>query len=128
MDEMTEFRITLPSEPGQLARVGEALGSRGINIMTVAAIGAANPVVALVTDQVEETRETLGDLGLVYQEVDLLAVILPNQPGELGTFSKKLGDASINIDSIYLLAESAGEVKIAFTASDLTTAKQVLMT
>lgn len=128
MEEMKEFRIMLPHEPGQLARVGEALGGRGINIMTVAAIGAANPVVALVTDQEDETREALGDLGLNFQEIDLLAVSLHHQPGELGSFTKKLGDANVNIESIYLLEESAGEVKIAITVSDLDQAKQALQT
>lgn len=48
MEEKKEFRITLPNEPGQLARLGEVLGSRGINIMTVAAIGAANPVFCFI--------------------------------------------------------------------------------
>jgi len=126
MREMKEFRISLPSEPGQLGRVGEALGRRGVNIMTVAAIGAANPVVALVTDQDDKTREVLGELGLSFKEVELQTVKLPHRPGELGNFAKKMGDANINIKSIYLLEESEGEVRIAFTVSDLAKAKQEL--
>lgn len=126
MAEMKEFRISLPNEPGQLGRVGEALGRRGVNIMTVAAIGAANPVVALVTDQEDKTREALGELSLSFHEVELLTVKLPHRPGELGTFAKKMGDVNINIESIYLLGESAGEAKIAFTVSDLAKAKKEL--
>lgn len=121
-----EFRISLPNEPGQLARVCEALGSRGVNILSVAAIGAANPVVALVADQEDKTRDVLQELGLSFQEVELLTVEVPHRPGELGTFAKKIGDANINIDSIYLLEESGGEVKVALTVSDLTKAKQEL--
>ena len=126
MKEMTEFRIALPNEPGQLARVGEALGTRGVNILTVAAIGTVEAAVALVTDQEDKTREALGDLGLSYQEIELLAVSLSHQPGELSVLAKKLADAEINIESIYLLEESAGEVKIAITVNDLTRARQVL--
>jgi len=126
MEEKREFRISLPNEPGQIGRVGEALGSRGINIVTIAAIGAANPVVAIVTDQEDKTREALAELNLSFQEMELLTVKLPNQPGELGIFAKKLGDANINIDSMYLLEESAGEVKIAFTVNDLIKANQIL--
>ena len=122
MMEKKEFRVSLPNEPGQLARLGETLGQRGVNILTVAAIGAANPVIALVTDQVDKTKEALQEMGLSFQEVDLLAIKLPNRPGELGIFAKKLGDANINIESIYLL----GEGEVVFTVSDIAKAKQVL--
>jgi len=121
-----EFRISLPNQPGQLALVGETLGRRGVNILTVAAIGAANPVIALVTGQVDQTREALQELGLSFQEVELLSVKLPHRPGELGIFAKKLGDTNINIESIYLLGESDGEAELAFTVSDMARAKQVL--
>lgn len=126
MGEKKEFRISLPNEPGQLARVCEALGRRGVNILSVAAIGAANPVVALVADQEDKAREALEELGLSFQEVELLTVEVPHRPGELGTFAKKMGDANINIESIYLLWDSGGEVKVALTVSDLTKAKQEL--
>jgi hypothetical protein len=125
MEEKKEFRITLPNEPGQLGRVAEALGSYGINIMTVAAIGAANPVVAIVTDQEDKTRETLSNLGLNFQEMELLMIKLSHKPEELGIFAKKLGEVNVNIESIYLFEESGGEVKIAFTVSDSVKAKQI---
>lgn len=126
MGEKKEFRISLPNEPGQIARVCEALGRRGVNILSVAAIGAANPVVALVADQEDKIGEALEELGLSFQELELLTVDVPHRPGELGSFARKMGDANINIDSIYLLWESSGEVKVALTVSDLTKAKQEL--
>ena len=126
MGEKKEFRISLPNEPGQIARVCEALGRRGVNMLSVAAIGADNPVVALVADQEDKIGEALEELGLSFQELELLTVDLPHRPGELGSFARKMGDANINIDSIYLLWESSGEVKVALTVSDLTKAKQEL--
>ncbi len=126
METLKEFRITLPYEPGQLARVTEALGGRGINIMTVAAVGSSKPDVALVTDNEDVTAEVLGELGLAFETIDLLTVSLLHEPGELGSLSRKLGDANINIESIYLLEESGGEVKIALTVNDLAGAERVL--
>lgn len=126
MEERKEFRISLPNEPGQLARVSEALGGRGVNILSVAGIGTENPVIALVADQEDTTRETLEELGLSFEEVELLTVDLPHHPGELGTLAKKMGDADVNIESIYLLIEPSGEFKVALTVSDLTKAKQEL--
>ena len=126
MAEKKEFRISLPNQPGQLAHVGETLGQRGVNILTVAAVGAANPVIALVIDKPDQTREVLQELGLSFQEVELLTVKLTHRPGELGIFAKKLADANINIESVYLLGEAQGEKEIAFSVSDTARAKQIL--
>jgi hypothetical protein len=123
---MKEFRVLLPNEPGQLAHVGEAFSLRGVNILTVAAIGAANPAVALVADKEDIAREVLEELGLGFEEVELLVLNVPNRPGELSTFATKLGDAKINIESIYLLEASGEEAKVALTVSDAARAREVL--
>jgi hypothetical protein len=65
-------------------------------------------------------------LGLSFQEVELLTLNIPNRPGEMSTFAKKLGDANINIESIYLLEASGEEAKVVLTVSDIAKAKQVL--
>ncbi|MBI1744632.1 ACT domain-containing protein [Candidatus Acetothermia bacterium] len=122
---MQEFRISLPNQPGQLARVAEALGKQGVNIRTVAAIGAANPVIALVTELEDKTKSTLQGLGLSFEEVETLTVRIPDQPGELGKVATKLSEAMVNIDSIYMLNKS-GEVEIALTVSNVAKAKQAL--
>ena len=123
---MKEFRVFLPNEPGQLANVGEALSKQGVNILTVAAIGAVNPAVALVVDKDDKARVVLEELNLSFEEVELLTLNVPNRPGELSNFAKKLGDANINIESIYLLEASGEEAKVALTVSDAVRAKEVL--
>jgi hypothetical protein len=126
MGDRKEFRISLTNAPGQLARVGEALGSRGVNILTIAAMGADSSVIVLVTDQEDKAREALGELGLSFQEAELLTTGIPHQPGTLGALAKKMADANINIESIYLLGASVEEVKLAFTVSDPGKAKEIL--
>ncbi len=121
-----EFRISLPNRPGQLARLAEDLGRRGVNILAVAGIGTAKPVLALVVDEEDKTREALQNAGRKFQEGELITVDLPHRPGELGLFARKMADAKINIKSIYLLEESAGKVKVALTVSDPNKAKQML--
>jgi len=125
---MKEFRVEVPNRPGELARVAEALGQRGVNLLTVAGIGAgaASPVLALVADKEAEARVTLQDLGVSFREVELLTVKVPDRPGELGKLARQLGDAQVNIDSIYLLSKGAGEAELALTVSDPAKAKQVL--
>ncbi len=125
MAERKEFRILLPDQPGQLARVCEALSQRKVNIRTVAGIAGAT-LLAVVTEQEDHTRAAFQELGLNFHEVELLTIKLVDRPGELATFAKKLSDANINIESIYILRTSADEVEIAFTVSDMDRARQVL--
>lgn len=121
---MKEFRISLLKQPGQLARVSGALGHRGVNILSLAATGTG--VLALVTDDEKQTRIVLQGLGLSFQEAELLIIKLPDRPGELGNFAKELGDANINIESVYLLSRARDEAELSFTVSDVAKAKQVL--
>jgi hypothetical protein len=51
-----DFRVTLPNEPGQLSRICDALSVCGVNIRTLAGIAGAPPILAMVTDNAEETR------------------------------------------------------------------------
>ena len=65
-------------------------------------------------------------MSLSFLQVDLLIVKRPNRPEELGIFVKKLGDANIKIESIYLLGEPDGKGEVALSVSDTAEAKQIL--
>ena len=125
MSSIKEFRISLPNQPGQLVRVCEALSQRNVNIKTIAGIAGTNRL-AIVTDQEDPTKEVLQKLGLSFEEVELVTVILVDKPGTLLGFARKLADANINIESIYRLGVTADGVEVAFTVSDIVKAKQVL--
>ncbi len=123
---MREFRVSVLNEPGQLALVSAALSQKLVNIRTVAGFGAAGPVVTFITDHEERAREALDELGLRYEEAEVLSVTLSDQPGELARISRALADAHLNIDSIYVLATRQGQTDIALTVSDPGKARQVL--
>ena len=124
--EKKDFRIYLPNKPGQLVQICFALNSRSINIQTIAGIAGTPPVLALVTDQQDETREVLDELGLEYDESDILTVSFSNIPGEIARFAQWLSDAGINISAVYMMGERNGKGEIAFTVSDIEGARQVL--
>jgi hypothetical protein len=126
MANRKDFRISLPNEPGQLARVCEALSARGVNIKSLAGIAATPPVLAIITDNEEDTKEALEELGLTYVQDELLIVRLSNIPGEIATISRKFADAGINIESIYMMREIGEEGEIAITVSDFEKAKKIL--
>lgn len=123
---MKEFRVSILNEPGQLALVTAALSQKLVNIRTVSGIGQSGPMITFITDNDEQASKALDELGLSYQVVEVLTITLSDHPGELAKVTKVLGDAHINIDSIYVLSTSEGHINIAMTVSDLEQAKSLL--
>lgn len=122
-----DFRISLPDETGQLARLCRELCTRGVNIRTIAGIAGSPPVLSLITDHEEETREALKTLGLTFEETELLTIKVTNIPGEIATFAQNLAESGINISAVFLLGEVGGKGMIAFGVSDLEKSKQIAM-
>lgn len=120
-----DFRITLPDEPGQLARICDALSLCGVNIRTIAGVAGTPPILAIITDNEGETRKVLHALDLPYEETDLLLIRFNNNPGEIATFSNALAEEGINISAVYMLGEASGQGLIAFGVNDIVKAKDV---
>jgi hypothetical protein len=123
---MMEISMELADEPGSLATVAEALAEANINIETMCAIGKVAPNVALVTEQIPQTRAVLDKLGVNYTVTELIKVVMPDQPGVLATFSRRIADAGINLNSIYILSKYQGDTELVFSTDDTEKARQAL--
>ncbi|HEY5595714.1 MAG TPA: ACT domain-containing protein [Candidatus Bipolaricaulota bacterium] len=123
---MKEFRVKVVERPGQLALVKAALSQKLTDIHMMAGLGSAGPLITFIAENEAQARATLKELGLSYEEVEILTVILSDQPGELAKLARKLGDANININSIHVLGTQNQQTKVALTVSDAAKAKQVL--
>jgi len=123
---MMEISMELADEPGSLARIAEALAEANINIETMCAIGKVAPNVALVTAQIPQTRAVLDRLGVNYTVAELIKMVMPDQPGVLATFSRRIADAGLNLNSIYILSKYQGDTELVFSVDDIEKARQVL--
>lgn len=123
---MKEFRIKVVERPGQLALVKAALSQKLTDIHMMAGLGSAGPLITFIAENEGQARATLKELGLSYEEVEILTVILSDQPGELAKLARKLGDANININSIHVLGTQDQQTKVALTVSDAAKAKRAL--
>ena len=123
---MMEISIELEDEPGSLARIAEALAEANINIETMCAIGKVAPNVALVTEQIPQTSAVLDRLGVNYTVTDLIKMVMPDQPGVLASFSRRIADAGLNLNSIYILSKYQGDTELVFSVDDTEKARQVL--
>ncbi len=118
--------MELEDEPGSLARIAEALAEANINIETMCAIGKVAPNVALVTEQIPQTRAVLDRLDVNYTVTELIKMVMPDQPGVLASFSRRIADAGLNLNSIYILSKYQGDTELVFSVDDTEKARQVL--
>ena len=123
---MMEISMELADEPGSLARIAEALAEANINIETMCAIGKVAPNVALVTEQIPQTSAVLDRLGVNYTVTELIKMVMPDQPGVLASFSRRIADAGLNLNSIYILSKYQGDTELVFSVDDTEKARQVL--
>jgi hypothetical protein len=123
----TDFTVILDDRPGELARLGEALGGGGVNIRGLAAFTGEGRGVAhvLIDDRdVTRAREALGRAAMgVADEREVLVVDVEDRPGTLGELTRELADANVNVDLAYT---TFGGVKIVIATDDMESARAKL--
>ncbi len=93
-----ELRIRVADEPGVLGRISETLGASGINIVGFA---VWEPAAHVLTSDPERAAELLTEAGFAVELVDVLRLVVPDEPGNLAEIAQELGEAGINIEHSY---------------------------
>ncbi len=124
---MKEFRVTLTHRAGELARVAALLAERRVNLKSVAGISEANKaILCLVADDAAACRSALEDARIQFEEAEILSELLENEPGQIADLAQRLGDAGVDIQSMYILARDEPLIQMGFTVNDPKRAKKVL--
>ncbi|HEY5595946.1 MAG TPA: hypothetical protein VIL47_01610 [Candidatus Bipolaricaulota bacterium] len=124
---MKEFRIKMLNRPGELDRLTHALAGTKVNIKALAAVvSSPQPLIGIVGDEDAKVREALEKGGYAFEEHDLVMISMPDQPGELARVTRKLADALVNIESVYLIAKAGMEVQFGLTVDNMQKAKHAL--
>src|SRR5262245_25001948 len=123
----TDLTVIIDDRPGQLARIGRAIGEAGVNIRGLAAFtGEGKGVVHVLVDDeaVVRCRESLQRAGMgVADEREVLVVNIEDRPGTLGELTRQLAKANVNIDLAY---PTFGGVHLVIATEDLKAARSVL--
>jgi hypothetical protein len=111
---MKDLTVSLEDRPGELARMGEALGAAGINIEGMAAMTAdGRGIIHLLVVDAAATRIALEGAGIkVEGEADPLIAEFPtdqiDRPGTMGQMARAVADAGVNIKVVYLATKNRG--------------------
>jgi len=123
---MNAFIITLKDKPGELARVTEAIATKGIDITGFAGVTCGGDgSVALLTNDEAGTRRALGDGGFQVKEIEVQAASLEIRPGELAKVARKLADAGVNVECAIPTGMAGTTVTVAIGTSDPTRARSL---
>lgn len=114
---MQDLTVNLENMPGTLAQLGEALGNAGINIEGVCGLaGASGAEVHILVQSAELAREALADAGVESgAERDVEVVSIVDQPGEMGRHLRRISEAGVNVDLVYL----ATSTRLVLGSSDI---------
>lgn len=101
---MFDIHVRLDDKPGELGRFGEAMGAAGISIegggvFTTGRNGQAHFLVEN-GEQARRAAEAAGLDVVAIREV-LVRRLKQDEPGQLGAIGKRLGEAGINIITMY---------------------------
>ncbi|MFL5756201.1 MAG: hypothetical protein ACJ77N_07845 [Chloroflexota bacterium] len=124
---MNAFLVELANEPGELARITEAIAEKGIDITGVsgAACGSSGRL-AVMTDNDAATREALGSAGWTFEEHEATEVSLRAQPGTLAQAARRLADAGVNVEAVMPIGMDGTNVKVVFVTADGSGARSAL--
>lgn len=124
---MNAFIVELPNRPGSLAMIAEAVAERGINITGFAgATSGELGSVSFTTDDESGTRNALGEKGWVYREVPILRSSLEHRPGTLAAAARRLADAGVNIETVFVAGMDGDKVSVAFGVDNPEAAQRAL--
>ena len=95
---MSAFAVSLDDQPGELARLCEAMADSGVNLLLCATTYSGSGVVAFIADDEASAQEVLETVGMEYLMRPALTVKLDNLPGAGAAAFRKLANAGVNVD------------------------------
>ena len=95
---MSAFAVSLEDQPGELARLCEAMAGSGVNLVLCATTYSGSGLAAFIADDEAAAQDVLEASGLEYLIRPALTIRLENLPGAGAAVFRKLADAGVNVD------------------------------
>ncbi len=119
-----DLTVILDDRPGTLATLTEALGKAGINIEGLCGFPSEGKgVIHILVQDAAAARRAAEAAGFTVRgEREVLVLDVQDRPGEVGRITRRIANAGVNIDLIYV----ATKTRVVIGASDLPKAKAAL--
>ena len=105
-----QLSLFLENKPGVLAKLCRALAGAKISLRAISVSDSVDhAVVRVVVDKPAKARRIFEEHNLLVIETQVLAVSLPDRPGELAKVAGRLAKARLNISYVYGSAPDSRE-------------------
>jgi hypothetical protein len=120
----TEFTVLLPDKPGSLADLTEALAKYAVSIVAIHTTSCPEyGITQFVTNNTDATVLALKEAGMDYTAQEVLLLTLTHDPGALARLARTMGQAGININSLYMAMTG----QVIMDVNDLRKAQQIAL-
>ena len=114
----TDLSISLPDEPGGLAKAAGALGAAGVNVEGIAGLGGGgHGHVHLLVEDAGAARTALEGAGVTIEgerEAVVVDVSTEDRPGKLAELAEAISGAGVNLAACYVASRS----RVVFSSDD----------
>ncbi|MGD8362045.1 MAG: hypothetical protein PVJ04_11520 [Gemmatimonadota bacterium] len=124
---MKDLCVQLTHRPSDLARVAQALASRGVNIKALAALKVGpDAMVRILPDDIVAARGAFEAGNIHFEESEVNTVLIENKAGALAAVADRLGSEGVNLEAVYLTGIMDDLVEVAFVSDNPKKTKKVL--
>ena len=123
-----QISIFMENTTGRLADVTALLADAGVNMRALSIADTADfGILRMVADRPDAAVALLKAAGFAARETDVIAVEVPDQPGELARIMALFRDEGVNIEYLYAsLEHSADKAVIVLKVDDVATGLAML--
>jgi hypothetical protein len=105
-----QISIFMENTTGRLADVTALLASAGINLRAISIADTTDfGILRMVADQPDAAVKLLKESGFTARETDVIAVEVPDHPGELARIMALFRDEGVNIEYLYASLEHCAD-------------------
>lgn len=103
-----DITVELENRPGTIADIGEALGNTGVNIDGICGFPCEGVgVIHVLVEDADAATSALDSAGVqVTGRREVLVTPVEDRPGVMGELARKFADAGVNVDLLYLAANT----------------------
>ena len=127
MAKTTQLTVSAVSKPGVLAKVCDALGKAGVNIVALSAgESAGRGKIRLVVSDPAKAKRALAAAKIRCSEEAALLLTMDDRPGALAEVASRLAEARINIKYAYASTAGGGRAQVVVAVANPDKAERAL--
>lgn len=116
--KLKQLTFVVPNRVGLLSELTTFLANGKINIEALCAYGRGpEGIFMIVTDNNAKAKKILTQMGAEVKTEEVIAVELPNRPGQLQKVARKVSEADVDIQYVYV-SPAKGRMTVVFKTAD----------